>query len=54
MSLALGSVAATRASDVSSNITASARPWLKAMTAAVTLSTTTTSVFVKQRFIQRS
>ena len=31
-----------------------ARPWLKAITAFVTLSRTTTVVSVKHRFIQRS
>ena len=52
--LRLGLVAAISASDVSSNMTASARPWLKARTAFVTLSTTSGSVSVKHRFIQRS
>ena len=54
VSFAEGFVAAISASDVSSNMTASARPWLKASTAFVTLSVTMTSVPVKQRFIQRS
>ena len=54
VSFAFGSVAAISASDVSSNMTASARPWLNASTAFVTLSMTTTSVPLKQRFIQRS
>ena len=54
VSFAFGSVAAWRASDVSSNMTASARPWLNAITAAVTLSTASTSAVGKQRLIQRS
>ena len=49
-----GREAAISASDVSSNMTASARPWLKARTAFVTLSVTTTSAVGKQRLIQRS
>ena len=54
VSFAAGFVAAMRASYVSSNMTASARPWLNARTAFVTLSTTTTSVPVKHLFIHRS
>ena len=54
VSFADRSAAATPTSTVSSHISASARPWLKASSAFVKLSVTITVVSVKQRFIQRS
>ena len=54
VSFAVRSAAATPTSTVSSHISASARPWLKARSAFVKLSVTITWVLVWQRFIQRS
>ena len=45
--------AAIGARTVSSHITASARPWFRRWTDAVTPSVVTTSAFGKQRFIHR-